>query len=260
MQVAQYNLPKVAYVEFKQGIPIDTDAMTAYEGFDYLGVKVIPFTRLDILANKFSLNYTKAVFVGSTQSIEIVLSAIGKRPSPIDYPLELNLYKYMCRTVKLIQTQKAIEQYLETNVPFFIKSYNPKVYSGILIKENHQLNYLDQHKNELAWISQPITWVSEWRCFVHNGQLLDARPYQGDFTLSPDFGLVNEMIQAYLEAPIAYTLDVGITSDKHTTLVEVNDFWAIGGYGLAPETYAIMLNDRYQQLLQSVKSEKKIRW
>lgn len=245
MQVAHFSLPNTAYVEFKHGIPIDADAMAAYEGFDYLSLKVYPFTRLDILSNKFSSNYTKAVFVGSTQTIEMVLSAIGKRPLPLDYPFELNLIKYMRRSVKLIQTQQATEQYLETNVPFFIKSYNPKVYCGFLIREPHQLNYLEQHKDELAWMSQPIILTSEWRCFVHNCQLVDARPYQGDFTISPDFGLVNEMIRDYKGAPIAYTLDVGITSEEQTALVEVNDFWAIGGYGLAPETYAIMLNDPF---------------
>ena len=65
------------------------------------------------------------------------------------------------------------------------------------------------------------------------------------------------MIETYKdEAPISYTLDVGIIekdknevlSFEQTVLIEINDFWAIGGYGLDGKTYVRMLIDRFQEI------------
>jgi hypothetical protein len=61
------------------------------------------------------------------------------------------------------------------------------------------------------------------------------------------------MIQKYYdESPVSYTLDVGLIQVGkglyETILIEINDFWAIGGYGLDGRTYVRMLIDRFQQI------------
>jgi len=42
----------------------------------------------------------------------------------------------------------------------------------------------------------------------------------------------------YKESPVAYTLDVGVNNGQ-TSLVEVNDMWAIGSYGFDSKIYAL---------------------
>lgn len=52
------------------------------------------------------------------------------------------------------------------------------------------------------------------------------------------------------ECPVSYALDVAVTGSGMTILVELNDFWAIGGYGLDGRTYVRMLVDRSQEVIR----------
>ena len=57
------------------------------------------------------------------------------------------------------------------------------------------------------------------------------------------------MIDEYAEAPAAYALDVGLTKDGKTVIVEVNDGYSLGGYGLDPLLYAKLLSARWAQIV-----------
>ncbi len=54
------------------------------------------------------------------------------------------------------------------------------------------------------------------------------------------------MIQSWA-GPSCYALDVGIIGSV-TALVEINDFYSIGNYGLGPKEYVEMLMLRWSQL------------
>ena len=62
-------------------------------------------------------------------------------------------------------------------------------------------------------------------------------------TLQPDIDSVKQMIAAYNESPIGYTLDVGPVDNK-TLLIEVNDGWSLGLY-----PWGTMTNDKYVELI-----------
>lgn len=80
-------------------------------------------------------------------------------------------------------------------------------------------------------ISDFIEIESEWRAFIYQKKLVGLQNYLGDFTLFPDVNKINEMINTYDDAPIAYTLDVGINKNKETFVIEVHDFFSCGLYG-----------------------------
>ena len=50
------------------------------------------------------------------------------------------------------------------------------------------------------------------------------------------------------EAPAAFSLDVGLTAAGVTVVVEVNDGYALGAYGLMPLAYAKLLSARWAQM------------
>ena len=82
-------------------------------------------------------------------------------------------------------------------------------------------------------ISKYISIDSEWRSFIYKGKLVGLQHYVGEFTLFPDVRMIKHMIEVYeasKEAPIAYTLDVGI-NDQGTFVIEVHDFFSCGLYG-----------------------------
>ena len=80
-------------------------------------------------------------------------------------------------------------------------------------------------------ISEPVRFISEYRYFVMEGKIVDCRRYAGDFKHSPALTIVEKAIETYRNAPIAYSIDFGVTDDGRTLLVECNDAYSLGPYG-----------------------------
>lgn len=81
--------------------------------------------------------------------------------------------------------------------------------------------------------SEVIDIESEWRAFVYEGKLVGLNNYSGDFTRFPNVKTINGMIDIYTTAPIAYSLDVGISDDRGTFVIECGGFSSMGLYGFA---------------------------
>lgn len=82
--------------------------------------------------------------------------------------------------------------------------------------------------------------------------------YAGDFKIFPDIAIIENMIKSYKSANVSYTLDVGVmnygnSSLTTTTLIEVNDMWAIGSYGFDGKKYVRMTIDRFQEIAKTAK-------
>ena len=91
--------------------------------------------------------------------------------------------------------------------------------------------------------------ISEWRVFVFNGEILDARNYRGDFFVCPDEETITKMVKAYKDAPKAYTLDVAVTSKGETVVIECHRFFSCGLYGFSqPNVYPAMLSQEWFEM------------
>ncbi len=98
-------------------------------------------------------------------------------------------------------------------------------------------------------VSDVVRFVTEYRCFVHRGVVIGAKHYAGDWRAPPpDFRVADRAVAAFSRAPVAYALDLGVTDDGQTLLVEINDAFSLGAYGLAPLPYARMIEDRWLEL------------
>lgn len=93
-------------------------------------------------------------------------------------------------------------------------------------------------------ISKYVSIDSEWRTFVYKGKMVGLQHYVGEFTLFPDVKEIKTMInrfEASKEAPMAYTLDVGVRPKleidgsyyNETFVIEVHDFFSCGLYGFS---------------------------
>lgn len=99
-------------------------------------------------------------------------------------------------------------------------------------------------------ISNYISIDSEWRAFIYKGKLEGIQHYAGEFTMFPNVGMIQIMIDAYKSAPIAYTLDVGVFNHCDTFVIEVHDFFSCGLYGFrAHHILANMFNRWYKEYL-----------
>ena len=97
--------------------------------------------------------------------------------------------------------------------------------------------------------SEIVNFESEYRVFVLRGEVVGCKHYKGDFRRMIDFQTVDSAIAAFHSAPVAYGIDFGITDIGRTVLVEVNDSYSFGCYGLGPTRYAAMIESRWNEMV-----------
>ena len=56
------------------------------------------------------------------------------------------------------------------------------------------------------------------------------------------------MVRSYVDSPSAYSIDIGLTDIDETIIVEINDGYSLGSYGLDPLLYAKLLSARWAEL------------
>lgn len=96
--------------------------------------------------------------------------------------------------------------------------------------------------------ADPIALISEFRCFVLHGDVIGLRHYKGDPLVFPDPAIIQEAIGAYDTIPAGCAIDFGVLDTGQTVIVEVNDGYAVGAYGLAPVRYAQIILARWNEI------------
>jgi len=198
------------------------------------------------------------VVVGWISQVKLALKNLGiDPPTELDYPDEIR--HYLGRDVWKSKLNKIYTD--PSTWPVFVKPVKGKQFTGKLItKLGDLVNLGDQMEDREIWCSTPVDFVSEWRGFVRYGQLIDCRCYKGDFMKHPNYHVIYGCIKDYKSQPAAFTIDVGITvpdgligtvieSRHETHLIEVNDGYAMGSYGLNPINYAKMISARWSEMV-----------
>jgi peptidyl-tRNA hydrolase len=72
---------------------------------------------------------------------------------------------------------------------------------------------------------------------------------RGDPLIFPDVDVARRAVKAFEARPISFGMDWGITRSGKTLLVEVNDGFSLGNYGLRGPAYTALIESRWRQLL-----------
>lgn len=97
-----------------------------------------------------------------------------------------------------------------------------------------------------------LEMVSEYRVYVTQGSVVGCKHYWGDFRKFPDFRFIDSAIAAFDGAPQGYAIDFAVLANGETALIEVNDGFALGSYGLQPMLYAALLEARWSELASTI--------
>lgn len=175
-------------------------------------------------------NAHKYIPVGS---VEFVSEFIEKYlPESIDALRPLNvpecLFPFAGRLI--VNVKQPSDMGLFNSSYVFVKS------NTVLKDENNGLIQTGWHQPEYFIGKQVSDMVpdicSEWRVFVHNNEIQHIANYSGDCTEFPSISAIKSMVKAYeKESPIAYTLDVGVTENHKTIVIECHRFFSCGLYG-----------------------------
>lgn len=219
----------------------------AFYGFSLMGAEIVFF---DAKEGPPEGLLRSDIIVGWIGNVKKGLINLGiEPPKELDYPESLR--KYLGRNV-WESTLHTIHNNPDT-WPVFVKPKLGKQFTGKLITKLGDMIGLGSQDDREIWCSDPMDFKSEWRTFVRYGEMLDSRCYKGDFRVSPDWSVVQEAIQAYTEQPASFTMDVGPVLQHDGTykthIVEVNDGYAMGGYGLFPTQYAKMISARWCEMV-----------
>lgn len=88
----------------------------------------------------------------------------------------------------------------------------------------------DGGENEKYFLTEWINNVaSEWRVFIYNKKILGLKCYSGNEWILPDRKYIEEIVKSYDKK--SYTLDVMVTNNMETDIVELHDMFATGLYG-----------------------------
>lgn len=145
----------------------------------------------------------------------------------------------------------------EHGSPVFIKPLPNvgKLFAGHVVSAFRDLIETAAFPDELrVWWSDALQLRGEFRGFILRGELVGWRHYFGDFRCALDFARVEAALEMWQARPVACAMDWALTQSGDTVLVEVNDAYSLGCYGLAPHLYAPMLAERWKQIVESGRS------
>ncbi|MFN3197151.1 MAG: ATP-grasp domain-containing protein [Bradymonadia bacterium] len=188
-----------------------------------------------LIRRKRLLPTPETLVAGSIPMVHAALQALGITPPPTDdYPQALRgcLHRKVWRT-----------RLRDPSVDgCFVKPVKLKKFTGRVLHGRPDPFYFGGGgRNTEIWASDVVEWVSEYRCFVAHGHLLGHRWYSGDTDVDINLDVVREAIALHTEAPWGYALDFGVLSTGETALVEYNQGYSLGDYGLDPELYLQVL-------------------
>lgn len=139
----------------------------------------------------------------------------------------------------------------------FIKPCAPsgKLFGGHVVARFRDLIQTASFPDETrVWWSDALELRGEFRGFILRGELVGWRHYFGDFRCALDFDQVEAALSRWTSRPVACAMDWALTAQNETVLVEVNDAYSLGCYGLAPHLYAPMLAERWREIVEKGRS------
>jgi hypothetical protein len=247
-----------AYLERYNGEWLDDFVYSSRRHLVDMGFEIIPFDGLKEL-DKLKGATTNDVCFGSVQATKHFFDCIKvMTPNYLGYP----------KSIKSRFERKIVENKLgniKEEYPFFIKPLKDvKLFTGTVIDDEKDFqifkNFLGNKINNdtEVIVSEVINIRSEFRCFVFENELKGIQFYQGDFASFPDILSICHSIWEYKNAPIAYTMDVGVVVDdrgssQKTVIIEINDMWAIGSYGFDSKLYTKMCVRRMREIIKNNK-------
>jgi len=200
----------------------------------------------DVLAGKYDNLIKRNPFVGSSEFMRAVFNRANLTQTP-KVPRNSN-------RISTLTDLKTVKDIVTDGSKWFIKPVENKLFTGFVLDNTMVYSCIkDLPDNTPVLVYAPFTStvVTEYRVYVHKGKMVDIRHYSGDFRLFPNFNILDLFLEENDDFPIAYTMDIGLLEDGQCVVVEFNDMWAIGNYGIDNDLYFKLLKDRYFEIMSN---------
>jgi hypothetical protein len=227
-------------------LPHHFDCASALYGCSDLGYDFRLTSFEEVESGKFDMVIPNNLFIGSVEFMTEVFNRVNKFPDRLPNSN---------RETHIIKLSDAISR-IESDEKLFVKPYQIKLFTGMVFEKIY-LSMLNPYpKDTLVYVNVPFDSpiLSEWRIYVKNGRMVDAKNYSGDWKIIPDWKIAENIIEDFTNKPICFTLDVAVLENGKTECVEFNDMWAIGNYGIPNDEYLSLLKNRYFEIINPRKN------
>jgi hypothetical protein len=192
--------------------------------------------------------------VGDHLTIRLALKQLGIGnqdkncyPASLEYLLKRRIWTSTLREV-LLKSETGFQS-------VFVKPKDDlKRFTGFVVQEPGDLYKAGGASRSLpVFCSEVVSWRSEFRVFVTNGAIAGMKYYAGDETILPDEEIVKNAIRTLEqsgEATKGYGIDFGVLENGETALIEWNDGYSLGSYGLNGDLYTDLLMARWEELME----------
>ena len=241
----------IAYVRYRENLPESATTFAAADGFTMQGIPVVPyygFGDLDEMHKNGRLTPNKLV-AGYIGDVHKALDLLGKPiPPPLDYPEHLEgCYGRSITRGTLGDVRNGTEVR-------FVKPIKQKVFTGLVFDPADpivRVKLATVADEEPCFISELIDFVSEWRCYMRDGRIVGIKHYKGDEAIGFNRGKLDAMVsRSHGKMPAGCSIDIGVTSAGDTCIVECNDGFSLGNYGLPSIIYARLIEARWVELMK----------
>ncbi len=242
--------------EMQMDIPHHIDFANAMYGFREMGAEIIPYHTISEIVDWVT---REDIVLDYIAPCRYIFNKFGVDPY-LDYYPEV-LKPFLGRKIWRDTINNFSKDEEKWSKGYFIKPIKEKAFTGKIVRNIADLVGCGScYEDYEILVSEPIEVVGEWRCFIRYDGILEISPYGWSenyigFQYHYDWNIVNRMLEAFStweERPAACSMDICVTKDGRTLLVECNDAYALGCYGLPDIYYAKLISARWSQLLNHV--------
>lgn len=240
---------EVVYIQKVGGEFINETAFTLWNGCKQLCIPTEPFEA----ASFWHVSLTKETMVhGYVSVVKAALRSLGAEPRDIDGQPPDEIREFYGRRL-WATTMEEVRAHWHEGRRVFVKPLNvTKAFTGFVttgtLSDFTATSTLPDDFEVLC--SEPVEFISEYRLFVNRGMIIDCRRYRGDYRRVVDVDTTaTAILAAFKSAPISWALDLGLTADGRTLIVEVGDAYSLGCYGMPAIPYAQMIIDRWEEMV-----------
>jgi hypothetical protein len=195
--------------------------------------------------------------VGHIPVVIRALRQLGVEPPPAnDYPASLSpwLHRHVWKTTAGEIVKRVHE---ERGLPVFAKPVGRlKRFPGQVIESWYDLRALARVGDRgLVYCSDVVVWKSEYRAYVCRGEILGVKHYRGYSDIAPAESTMKQAVAAFAaseEALDGCGIDFGVLDSGETALVEINEGYGLGAYGVDGKSYTDLLIARWTQLTKAL--------
>ena len=247
--------------EMKMEIPHNHNFASAMFGFREMAAEIVPYHLIDDIYDDFK---REDIALDYIDQCNVLFNKFGVTPHIPDYPDVLKPFlgrKIWKDTINSISRDEN-----KWSAGYFVKpAVRSKAFTGKTISSIKDLMGCGNHAEDYeVLVSESLDIAAEWRCFITYDEIIDVRPYgmiidksRKGYLYHYDAQVLNSMMESFVsweDRPMACSMDICVTKDGRTLLVEFNDAYSLGAYGLADIYYAKLISARWSQLL-GVKDE-----